>query len=208
MGKLVTKKKFSERHDEILDVTINVLANEGYTSLSMRGIADRIGIHLSTLQYYFPTKRDLLKSTIEKSIGTMVRMMDEITLNSSTAPEKLLRKALRIHLKSCHDPVIAKLFVALWGMASHDEDVNSLLTEVYKNDCRRYSNLIKKANPHLTKRICENKAILILAQLEGLVLFISPEKPFASKARAIEKQLWISIETLIGNSRVNSKARY
>jgi AcrR family transcriptional regulator len=197
MAKSVTKKKYSERHDEILDVTINVLANEGYTSLSMRGIADRIGIHLSTLQYYFPTKRDLLKSTIEKSIGTMVRMMDEFILNSSTSPEKVLRKALRIHLKSCRDPNIAKLFVALWGMSGHDEDVNFLLAEVYKNDCQRYATLIKKTNPHLTKRDCENKAILILAQLEGLVLFISPEKPFASKARVIEKQLWISIESLI-----------
>ena len=197
MAKSVTKKKYSERHDEILDVTINVLANEGYTSLSMRGIADRIGIHLSTLQYYFPTKRDLLKSTIEKSIGTMVRMMDEIILSSSIAPEKVLRKALRIHLKACHDPTIAKLFLALWGMSGHDEDVNFLLAEVYKKDCQRYSALIKKANPQLTKKDCENKAILILAQLEGLLLFISPEKPFASKARVIEKQLWISIESLI-----------
>ncbi len=200
MGKLVTKKKYSERYDEILDVTINVLANEGYTSLSMRGIADRIGIHLSTLQYYFPTKRDLLKCTIEKSIGTMVRSMDEIALNSSIAPEEVLRKALKVHLKASHDPKIAKLFVALWGMASHDEDVDFLLTEVYKNNCQRYSDLIKKANPRLTKRICDNKAVLILAQLEGLVLFISPEKPFASKARAIEKQLWLSIDTLISNS--------
>ena len=200
MGKSTTKKKYSERHNEILEVTINVLANEGYTSLSMRGIADRIGIHLSTLQYYFSTKRELLQSTIEKSIGTMVRMMDEVILNSSAAPEKVLRKALSIHLRACHDPKIARLFLALWGMSAHDDDVNFLLAEVYNNDCQRYSTLIKRANPHLTKSDCEKKAILILAQLEGLVLFISPEKPFASKARVIEKQLWNSIEALIGSS--------
>jgi AcrR family transcriptional regulator len=200
MGKSIAKKRYSERHEEILSVTINVLANEGHTSLSMRGIADRIGIHLSTLQYYLPTKRDLLRSTIEKSIGSMVRLLDEITLNSSATPEKVLRKALKIHIKACHDPIIPKLFLALWGMSGHDEDVNYLLADVYKNDCRRYSNLIQKVNPHLTKRDCENKAILILAQLEGLVLFISSEKPFASKARVIEKQLWISTERLINSS--------
>ncbi len=200
MRKSATKKKYGERHDEILDVTINVLANEGYTSLSMRGIAERIGIHLSTLQYYFPTKRDLLKSTIEKSIGTMVRMMDEIILSSSTDPGKVLRKALKIHLKACHDPTIAKLFLALWGMSGHDEDVNILLAEVYKNDCQRYSSLIKKINPQLTKKECENKAILILAQLEGLLLLVSPGKLYASKARVIERQLLVSIETLICDS--------
>ena len=200
MGLSLKKKKYDERRDEILDVTINALANEGYTSVSMRGIANRVGIHLSTLQYYFPTKSDLLKSTIEKSIGSMQRMMDDIVLNSSISPEKLLRKALKIHLKACHDPVIPKLFVALWAMASHDEDVNFALGEVYERDCQRYSNLIKKARPKLSKSACENKAVLILAQLEGLVLFISPEKPFASKSQVLEKQLWNSIDALIDSS--------
>ena len=199
MGKLIRKKKYSERRDEILDTTIAALANEGYTSVSMRGIADRVGIHLSTLQYYFPTKRDLLNSTIEKSIGSMVRMMDDIVLNPSAEPEKVLREALKIHLRACHDPIIAKLFVALWGMASHDEDANYSLNEVYKRDCQRYATLIQRTNPKLSKRICENRAVLILAQLEGLVLFISPEKPFASKARVIEKQLWLLIDTLISS---------
>ena len=197
MAKLIRKKKYSERRDEILDTTIATLANEGYTSVSMRGIADRVGIHLSALQYYFPTKRDLLKSTIEKSIGSMVRMMDKIIVNSSATPEKILRKALKIHLRACHDPIIAKLFVALWSMASHDDDANYSLNEVYKRDCQRYTALIQRVNPLLSKRSCENKAILILAQLEGLVLFISPGKPFASKARVIEKQLWMLIDTLV-----------
>lgn len=197
---MTRKKKFSERRDEILDTTISALANEGYTSVSMRGIADRVGIHLSTLQYYFPTKRDLLKSTIEKSIGSMVRMMDEMILNSTIEPKKVLRKALKIHLTACHDPMIAKLFIALWGMASHDEDANHLLNEVYKRDCQRYATLIRRANPKLSKRNCENRAVLILAQLEGLVLFISPGKPFSSKGRVIEKQLWALMDTLIDGS--------
>ena len=189
MGLSLKKIKHDERRDEILDVTINTLANEGYTSLSMRGIANRIGIHLSTLQYYFSTKNDLLKSTIDKSIESMVRMMDDIALSSSIAPEKILRKALKLHLKSSRDPVISKLFVALWAMVGHDEDVNLALTEVYERDCQRYSSLIKNARPQFSKISCENKAILILAQLEGLVLLISPAKPFASKSRLLEKQL-------------------
>ena len=197
MNKPVTKKKYSDRRDEILDTTISVLANEGYTSISMRSIADRIGIHLSTLQYYFPTKRDLLKSTIERSIGSMVRIMDELLLKSSLEPKKVLRKALKIHLTACHDPTIAKLFVALWGMSSHDEDVNYLLSEVYKRDCQRYASLIKTANPKLSKSTCENRAVLILAQLEGLVLFISPGKPFDAKAQIVEKQLWALIDILV-----------
>jgi AcrR family transcriptional regulator len=187
---LTKKKKFGERRDEILNTTLSTLANEGYTAVSMRGIADRVGVHLSTLQYYFPTKRDLLKSTIEKSIGSMVRLMDDMILNSSMEPAKLLQKALKIHLAAGHDPMISRLFIELWSMASHDEDASQLLNEVYKRDCQRYASLIQNANPSLSKRKCEKTAVLILAQLEGLLLFISPGKPFESNARAIERQLW------------------
>jgi AcrR family transcriptional regulator len=196
LSKLTKKKKFSERRDEILSTTIHTLANDGYRSVSMRGIADRVGVHLSTIQYYFPTKRDLLKSTIEKSIGSMVRMMDDMILNSTLAPGKILQKALKIHIEACHDPMIARLFVELWSMASHDEDTNRLLSELYQHDCQRYAALIQSVNPGLSKRNCEKRAVLILAQLEGLVLFISPGKPFESSARVIEKQLWEQIHTL------------
>lgn len=206
MNSAIKKKKYSDRRDEILDTTIAVLANEGYTSVSMRSIADRIGIHLSTLQYYFPTKRDLLNSTIERSIGSMLRLMDEITLSSSSDPKKVLRKALKIHLAACHDRTIARLFVALWAMAGHDEDVSQLLNEVYKRDCERYSTLIKKANPLLSRRTCEHRAVLILAQLEGLVLFISPGKLFSAKAKMIEKQLWMLIDLLVDDARNRSRS--
>ena len=196
----VVKKTGDARREEILDTTIEVLANEGYSSVSMRGIAERIGIHLATLQYYFPTKRDLLKSTIERSISCAVRETDELLSTSNSDPIKILRKALKAHLNACRDPTICKLFVALWGMSSHDEDVSYSLSEFYHRDCQRYAALIKNANPKLSVSVCNNMAILILAQLEGLVLFISPGKPFENKYRVIEKQFWSQLDAIIGES--------
>ena len=194
----MVKKTGDARREEILDTTIEVLANEGYSSVSMRGIAERIGIHLATLQYYFPTKRDLLKSTIERSISSAVREMDELISTPTSDPKKVLRKALRAHLEACQNPIISRLFVALWGMSSHDEDASYSLSEIYQRDCQRYAALVKNANPKLSGSACNNIAILILAQLEGLVLFVSPGKPFEHKAKVIEKQFWSQLEAIIG----------
>ena len=191
------KSKNIERRDEILDTAIAVLASEGLSSVTMRSIADRIGIHLSTLQYYFPTKRDLLKSTIERIIGPEVRKQDEMTLDRKTEPKALLHRAIKGHLKASCEPLAAKLFAALWGLAAHDSDVEDLLNEVYERDCKRYSALISKAAPALSRTVSDRRAVLLLAQLEGLILMVSSGKLAASKHGAIRKELLALVDNMI-----------
>lgn len=194
----MAKKKGSiDRREEILNTTMAVLAFEGHASVTMRSIADRIGIHLSTLQYYFPTKRDLLRSTIERSIGPEVRRQDEMALDQKTEPKKLLHRAIRGHLKSSCEPLAARLFAGLWGMAAHEDDVEDLLNEVYERDCQRYSALIHKANPRLSQNTCDRRSVLLLAQLEGLILMASPGKWASSKFGSIQKELLWLLDTAI-----------
>lgn len=183
------RKEAVARREEILETTMSVLAYEGYASVTMRSIANRIGIHLATLQYYFPTKRDLLRSTIDKCIGLEVRKIEEITLDTKADPKELLRQAVIIHMKANLDPLVSRLFVSLWGMAAHVPEVEELLSERYEQDCESYAALMHRANPKLPKTVCENRSILLVAQLEGLGLFISPGKPRASKVKAIQREL-------------------
>ena len=197
---MTRKEKTNERRNEILETTMRVLAFEGDSSVTMRSIADRLGISLSNLQYYFPTRRELLKSTIEKSIGTVVRQIDEMAIDSTTDPRKTLKKALKIHLSASRDPFISKFFAAIWALATYDKDAEELVNEIYERDCHRYAALIQRANPKLSKKTCETRAVLIVAQLEGLVLFIAPGKLRAAKARAIEKELDSLIDTVVLNS--------
>ncbi len=197
---MAKKKRTNNRPEEILNTTMRVLAFEGDASVTMRSVADRVGIRLSTLQYYFPTRRELLKHTIEKCIGSVVRQMDEMILKSGTEPKKLLHKALKIHLTASRDPFVSKFFAALWALATHDNEAEDLLNEVYERDCQRYTALIQRANPKLSKKTCEYRAVLIIAQLEGLVLFIAPGKLRASKVRVIEKELSALIDRAIISS--------
>ena len=62
---------------------------------------------------------------------------------------------------------------------------------------QRYGRLLQKANPRLAKKVCEDRAVLILAQLEGLVLFVTPGKLRAQRVRMIEKELASLIDRAI-----------
>ena len=195
--KMAIKTSTARRSDEILDITIKLLAYDGHASVSMRKIADRAGIRLSTLQYYFPTKRKLLQSAIERCIGDVVKRMDKMALKSKLAPEKLFHKILKLHLSISIDPFISKFFFALWALAGHDAEVETLLNEVYERDCLRYAEFIRRINPGLSKKAAHLKAVLILAQLEGLVLFVTSGKPNAANLRSIEKELLTTVDKII-----------
>ena len=50
------RKSSLKRSMEILEATKLLLSEQGYDKLSLRKIAAITGIHLKTLQHYFPTK--------------------------------------------------------------------------------------------------------------------------------------------------------
>ena len=53
-----------ERKQEILQTAIEIIADEGYSSLSMRSLARASGMKLGALQYHFRTWEELLRSLV------------------------------------------------------------------------------------------------------------------------------------------------
>lgn len=183
------RKKREDRRDEILDTTMRVLAFEGDASATMRNIAERVGISLAAVQYYFPTRRDLLRNTIEKCIGTDARKMHDLGDDLNIDPRESLHKVLKIHVAGSRDPFVSKFFTALWALASHEDEMLDMMNEFYETECKKYSVLIKRANPMLTSEVCDARAALLMAQIEGLVLFIAPGRLSSSRIQDIEKEL-------------------
>lgn len=194
------RKKHEDRRDEILDTTMRVLAFEGDASATMRSIAERVGISLAAVQYYFPTRRDLLRNTMEKCIGTDVRKMHDLGDDLDKDPRDSLHEVIKIHVAASRDPFVSKFFTALWALASHEDEMLDIMNEFYENECKKYAVLIKRANPMLTSEVCDARAALLMAQIEGLVLFIAPGRLSSSRIRDIEKEL----DSLIDRAFINS----
>jgi len=62
-----TKKQetVSTRRQQILGLSLELMAKKGVTGTSMRDIAAAAGINISTLYHYFPSKADLLKAVLQ-----------------------------------------------------------------------------------------------------------------------------------------------
>ena len=56
----------AEREAQLLEAAKTVLVRDGYQALTLRTVAREAGIGLSTLQYVFRTRADLVQALVDK----------------------------------------------------------------------------------------------------------------------------------------------
>ena len=66
------------REDAILEATGELLAEQGYTLMSMDDVANRVGISKATLYQHFPSKEELAVHTITRRIQNLITYMNEL----------------------------------------------------------------------------------------------------------------------------------
>jgi len=95
-------KERRERQQEdlrkkILDAASELFANDGYESVSMRKIADKIEYSPTTIYLYFKDKNELLNQLCEETFAGLVKDLQKIE-NKADDPLTSLRKAMKAYI--------------------------------------------------------------------------------------------------------------
>ena len=156
-----------ERKLEILQFAIKIIANEGYSSLSMRSLARASGMKLGALQYYFRTWEDLLRSlvgVIDSEIKAEWRRqgLDEDATVYDIAAFMLDGSSLPGEI-SLGD----KLWPQLWAMEEVESLVAELLEEIYAEYVQYLVTAMEKAGIESP----QGEALCLMSLLEGESLF-------------------------------------
>ena len=99
----MTVKQRREREKEnlrqmILDTAREMFAEEGYSSVSMRKIADKIEYSPTTIYLYFRDKNDLLRQICEETFARLGRKLDSIGKKNGNSVEGL-REGLKTYVE-------------------------------------------------------------------------------------------------------------
>ena len=107
--------KSEERRQTILDAAHAVFAARGYRGGSLQEVADRAGMSQTSLLHYFPSKRDLLMSVLERR--------DEITSGAfpDDMEEGLADSVIRTALHNEDIPGVIELYTVLCAESVTDE---------------------------------------------------------------------------------------
>jgi AcrR family transcriptional regulator len=92
----------------ILDEAVALFLTSGYTSGSLRTIADRVGITQAAVYYHFPAKDDLLIELFEPPLSAYAKLVDEVEARrkaEGTVDRRALLSAVLDHLLEHRDVV-------------------------------------------------------------------------------------------------------
>ncbi len=180
------RSKGKAREEDIIIAAQTVLANEGYEQFTLRNVADKVGMRLSHLQYYFATKGDLVRALLAHVAQDYAQKTAEVLAQVPDTPTARFMAWIDYLLHDCWDPRTRHFFVQLWGLAeSEDASSGELLQDFYATDITEIRRLLEELSPHLDNRLLGQRATIIAGVIEGMMLMVGSGPRAADERREL-----------------------
>jgi AcrR family transcriptional regulator len=161
----------SDMAQAILDVAGDVFVEGGYAAFSLRRVAAAAGMSLSTLQYHFRSIDELLTTTVQHLMNLYLNELVDISKQQAETAEDRLRNMVVFSLKQIRLPRNARNTFEAWAVAQHHERTREVLRAGYELYRELFSQAIDKINPGLSPQELQTRAMLVGAQIDGLMLY-------------------------------------
>ncbi|MDG2115530.1 MAG: TetR/AcrR family transcriptional regulator [Porticoccaceae bacterium] len=181
----------NKREIEIVEQARNLLAEQGYSKFSMRGVAASMGISLRTVQHYYPTKRDLLSETVKYTLVHYYHEQFHILFeeNETKDPTEKFLIMIDYMLEDVRNPFSIKFFTELWALSLRDLDASIAMDTIYTLHRQNIEQLIVEINPNLSASRSSHRATIVIALIEGLMLMLGDGKPHHSELDGIDQEV-------------------
>jgi AcrR family transcriptional regulator len=168
----LTTEKGLGRALEILHAARRIFASEGYAGLSMRRVASDVGISLSNVQHYYKSKDILIEAMLQFSMNNFQAKVDAIAANMDGRDRiQRLDSTIQMFLDELSDPVTHGVFFEIWALAERNEFASNLMDKMLARERKAIFKLIQGISAAISDEQAMLRAILIVAQVEGLMLF-------------------------------------
>lgn len=174
----------------------NVLIEEGYHNFSLRKVAAAAGIKLGNLQYYFPTKDELVKTMLDQVIQVYLDDLVELSESSGDDPKTLFKNVLKHVFYDLNNKKTTVFFPEVWSLSNHETHMTQYLDSMYGQYRKQLDEIILRINPRLTRAQAQRISLFICSSHEGHTMFIGYRKPWIKETgniidMAIQSFLWL-----------------
>jgi AcrR family transcriptional regulator len=148
-----------------------LLETENYERFSMRNVAERAGVSLANLQYYFPNREALARALLTDVAARYRAAYEACLANASEDPVERFQIVLRWNMEDIGQRSTRQFFIQLWALlGSLDNFGGGYLRDVYDLDVEQLAEHITAMQPHLSQGEITKRATLIAAMIEGLMV--------------------------------------
>lgn len=157
----------SQKEQLILECALDLLKETGHAGLSMRKLAERAGMRLSNLQYYFKSQDDVLKAMASQYFAACTQQIIQLTEDSPGATPRarchlLILTGLQ-HGDGLSD--MCRIFRELWAISSRNAAIRDHMAAYYRSFAALISGFVLGDDADQTRR--DRLASLLLPFFEG-----------------------------------------
>lgn len=186
----------SQRKNEILQAAIEMIADEGYASLTMRALARACGIKLGTLQFHFRTSEDMLRALVDYIAKSYQRSFE--SLQGRDEPPDLREIVTFVLDDEAGDALCGdRLWPQLWAMQQVEPLVSDLVEDLYTY----YVEILERALERKGSDTPHAEALALISLLEGSTIFMGKGRRWAADAELVRTTVLKFVESRYGSKR-------
>ncbi len=189
-------EKGNGRVIEILEQAKNIIVEDGFAGLTFRAIAERTGVTVGNIGYYYATKDDLMVDLAVYIFDKWELRLQRDMPASVDGGLDVFRYSIRYMIGQNKYPKTMFLLLEMWAMANRSRAVSRMMDTFYGRLRASIERMIEDINPAMSARTRALRAALITTQIEGLMILVGPGKPRHRDLRGIEDEAMAQIESM------------
>ena len=168
MSTLDVTRKGAERIADIVNAGAGLLLEEGFSSLTKRRIAKRLGISHGNVSYYFPTRESLWHAVINFELKEYYQRHQRDLHADPDDPQARFDEYVVGWIDEYNNRVIRVFFSHVIAYAEINEAVAKMRDEVYESIFDRTMTLSRALGLEVKDEELELRVLEVMAVLEGL----------------------------------------
>lgn len=168
MTTLDVTRKGAERISDIVNAGAGLLLEEGFSSLTKRRIAKRLGISHGNVSYYFPTRESLWHAVIDFELKEYYQRHQGDLHADPDDPQARFDEFVVRWIDEYNDRVIRVFFSHVIAYAEIDEAVARIRDEIYESFFDRTMTLARALELDVKEEELERRVLEVMVVLEGL----------------------------------------
>jgi AcrR family transcriptional regulator len=170
----------------VIDAARELLTDEGCNGFSMRNVAARASMRLSNVQYYFPTRDDLIRALFSDADRRYRRAYAELLESAANDRVARFEAVIDFNLSDIADRRTRRFFLQFWALLnSLDPRSDRLLGDFYAIDVQHLTERIAELAPQVAADELRRRATLLAALIEGLMVVRGAHSAAAAEMRRL-----------------------
>ncbi len=169
-------RKGEDRLTKILDATLELLSENGYADITLGQVARRVGIATGNLQYYFPSRDDLLRSALTIQLDGLKHQWSDVVEAHPADPWARLFAMVDQDIALSRSPDRIALALEKWAFATRDAEANRISKGWFDWIVDTHAKTISQLRPDLDEAHRTQLATLVVSLLHGIWPFFGATK--------------------------------